>query len=285
MRTPKPRPLSQAEQLEAGRQRFDAEAEGARRRADTAIKAVDDENMRLDRLMTALGVVPFESVPQAKPWLEIARVLRHNRDRIQDERDLLSIERYLSGGMSASGVGAPKGPKAKEFAERRDQLKKKLKVSTVEAPPRQPDVVPPEVRAGIEVFAPIQAAKAPKSYETRLAELSSMEDVVSTAIFVNTSKINDLRSDVGFEQAQRLKGKNDELLVGIFRCSQRLAEAYEQQRQLRAAYVRGGYTTRNDVLPGPEGLTGALLLMGVESDWNSQLSQYRKFLQARGLLP
>jgi hypothetical protein len=210
--------------------------------------------------MTALGVVPFESVPPAKPLLEIARVLRSNRIRIEDERDLLSVERHLSGAMGASGLGAPKGEKAKEFTARRDQLRKKLKIGTAEPPPRPPDAIPPEVRAGLEVFAPIDAAKAPKSYETRLGELSSMEIVVDEAIRVNALQIRDLRSDVGFEQAKRLEKKNAELLVDIFRKGQQLAEVYERQRQLRAALTRAGYNARSDIIPGPEGLLGALLL-------------------------
>jgi hypothetical protein len=275
--------MTAKEQAIRHEERLAVDAAAAARRAALALEDVGDETARIRKLQADLGIKRFETVAEAAPLLEIERVLRNNYTRIQDERDLLSIERYLSGGMGAAGIVAPRGEKAKEFAARRDQLKKKLKISTVEPAPRQPDAIPPEVKAGLEVFS-AGAPKAPQSHAGRLAELDTMQIVVDEAIRVNRKQIDELRGVVGFEMSTRLQKKHGELSIAVFRAAQQLSEAAEAERSLRSAYTSAGYSSRTDLLPAP-GVLGAILMLGSESDYSSQLSSYRRFLQSRNLLP
>jgi hypothetical protein len=73
------------------------------------------------------------------------------------------------------------------------------------------------------------------------------------------------------------------LLVALFRAAQKFAEAAEQGRSLRAAFTSAGYQARGDLLPAPSVL-GAVLTLGSEAQWESQISEFRRFLQQRGLL-
>jgi hypothetical protein len=278
----KPAAASPAEQDADHAARIARDAKATDERQAAALELGNDENSRIRRLQAELGLKQFETLPAAAPLFEIARVLRNNRERIEDERALLSIENYLSGG-TGPGLSVPKGPKAQEFAERREQLKKKLKISTVEPAPRPPGVVPPEVKAGLEIFS-AGAPKAPQNHAGRLSELADMEIVVDEAIRINAKQIEELRGQVGFEAAKQLQKKHDALCVSLFRASQKLAEAAEAERSLRVAYTSTGFRPRSDLLPAPA-ILSSILLLGSEADWESQISQYRRFLQQRNLLP
>jgi hypothetical protein len=56
-----------------------------------------------------------------------------------------------------------------------------------------------------------------------------------------------------------------------------------EEQLLRAAFTGAGYQPRWDLLPVP-GVLGAILVLGREAEWESQISEYRRFLQQRGLL-
>jgi hypothetical protein len=124
----KPRPLNAKEQAQRHEERFATEVAASERLGALALGPAEDETARIRRLQVDLGIVRFEDLPEAKPLLEVDRVLKANLQRITDERDLINVERYLwSGALGPSGAAPPKGAKAAEFREKRDRLKAKLK--------------------------------------------------------------------------------------------------------------------------------------------------------------
>jgi hypothetical protein len=109
-----------------------------------------------------------------------------------------------------------------------------------------------------------------------------MEIVVSAGIYDVSALIRDLRGNAGYDQAEALRKRHGELSLQLFRAAQKFAEAAEAERSLRTAYTAAGYSPRYDVLPGLQ--LSAVLVLGNESDYASQLSCYRRLLQDRGIL-
>jgi hypothetical protein len=273
MRT-KPRALNFEEQRIRTEERFATEAEATERLTALALEPVDAEAQRIRRLQTELGIVRFEDLAEAKPLLAIERVLKASLERIGDEAALIAIERHL---WSAP----PKGEKAKEFRERRDRLKAKLKVGTVEPPAPKADALPETITRALEVFSD-KAVKDRPAPGARLAELDEMEITVSAGLYDISAMIRDLRGDAGYEQAAALQKHHGALSLQLFRAAQKFAEAAEAERSLRVAYTSAGYPPRYDVLPGLQ--LGAVLVLGNESDFTSQLSHFRRFLEDRKIL-
>jgi hypothetical protein len=283
MRTPRPPALTAKEQAQRHEERFATEAAASERLGALARQPVEDETARIRRLQAELGIVRFEDLPAAKPLLAIERTLKASLQRIMDERDLIHTERYLSGAMGSLGIAPPTGEKAKEFRERRDRLKAKLKVGTVEPPAPKADALPETItRAALEVFSPDKVVKEGPTPGARLAELDEMEITVSAGLHDVSALVRDLRGDAGYDQAAALQKHHGALSLQLFRAAQKFAEAAEAERSLRTAFTSAGYPPRYDVLSGLQ--LSAVLVLGSESDYASQLSQYRRFLQDKGLL-
>jgi hypothetical protein len=281
MRTPRPPALTAKEQAQRHEERFATEVAASERLTALARQPVEDESARIRRLQAELGIVRFEDLPTAKPLLAIERTLKANLERIADETALIHVERYLSGAMGALGASPPKGAKAEEFREKRDRLRAKLKVGTPEPAKPQAEDLPDSVRRALEVFSDKKEKDRP-SQAARLAELADMEIIVSEGIGAVRALIDEVRRDASYDEAAKLQKRHGELSLALFRAAQQFAEAAEAERSLRTAFTGAGYSPRYDQLPGLQ--LGAVLVLGTESDYASQLSQYRRFLQDKGLL-
>jgi hypothetical protein len=281
MRTPKPPALNAKEQAQRYEERLAVETESTVRLGALAREPVDAEAQRIRKLQAELNIVRFEDLAAAKPFLAIERTLKSSLQRIMDERDLIHTEEYLRGGMGSQGVAPPTGEKAKEFRERRDRLKAKLKVGTVESPAPKADALPETITRALEVFSD-KAVKDRPAPGARLAELDEMEITVSAGLYDISAMIAQMRGDAGYEQAVALQKRHGALSLELFRAAQKFAEAAEAERSLRVAYTSAGYPPRYDVLPGLQ--LGAVLVLGNESDYTSQLSSYRRFLETRKIL-
>jgi hypothetical protein len=272
---------SEKEQRALREARITREAETTERLTALAREPVDAETARIRQLQQTLNIVRFEDLPAAKPFLAIERTIKSSLQRIMDERDLIHVERHLAGAMGSLGVAPPTGEKAKEFRERRDRLRDRLKVGTVEPPAPQADALPETITRALEVFSD-KAVKDRPAPGARLAELDEMEITVSAGLYDISAMIAQMRGDAGYEQAAALAKRHGELSLELFRCAQNFAESAERERSLRTAFTSAGYSPRYDVLPGLQ--LGAVLVLGNESDYTSQLSSYRRFLEDRKIL-
>jgi hypothetical protein len=277
----RPAGLTEKEQLARNAERVTRDVEAAERLGALAREPVDAETQRIRRLQTELNIVRFEDLPKAQPFLAIERTLRASLQRIVDERDLIHIERHLAGAMGSLGIAPPTGEKGKEFRARRDTLKAKLKVGTTEPPAPKADALPETITRALEVFSD-KAVKDRPAPGARLTELDEMEITVSAGLYDISAMIAQMRGDAGYEQAKALQKRHGELSLELFRCAQKFAESAERERSLRTAFTSAGYSPRYDVLPGLQ--LGAVLVLGSENDFSSQLSAYRRFLEDWKLL-
>jgi hypothetical protein len=280
----KPRPLSVEQQKASNAERVDRDVAAGDRQQQGWLAARDADDARISKLQQSLGVTRFEDIPAVVPLLEIDRTLRKNLERLDDERELISVERYLSGAMSMAGVSAPQGYRAQRFTEKRDKLRAKLQLADVEPAAVKTGELPGSVVRALEVFSSADAGKNPRTEESRLVELQNMQIIVEAGFRDVRAMLDKLRSDAAFDQAKPLQKRHAELLVALFRAGQRFSEAAAAERDLRTALTSAGYVARTDLLPAPA-ILSSVLTLGHEADWQSQISEYRRFLQQRKLLP
>lgn len=273
----RPRPLSAKQQADLHGERFDRDAEAARRRADAALADAGDDAARIRRLQGELNIRRFEDIPEAKPLLQVQSVLQGHLARISDEEELLAVQRYLAFNASKTGTTVD------NMKVRRATLQKKLKADAPDPAPKPPRQLPDSVVAALAIFNdPVQTT--PKAQASRLVQLQDMAVTVGVGLRDIRALIEDLRTTAAFEVAKTLQKRHQTLCVGVFRCAQQLAEAFFAAQSVREAFTAAGFRARSDLLPSAVAELPVALMLGSERDYSSQLSSYRRLLQARGLL-
>jgi hypothetical protein len=284
MRTLKPRALTGEEQAARYEERLSVEAEGAVKRAAWLLDEGADEDSRIRALQAKLGLTPFTDHATAKPLLDVVRVIEKNLQRIRDELSLISVERLLSGEMGFAGVSMPTGLRLKEFETKRDALRAKLQVVTPEQDQPKAGELPSSIKAALTVFdSGDEPVRFTPTRMARQSELQAKQEVVETGLRDAAEMVRALRDEIGDGQNRAVQKAHGALHVQLFRALQTVSEIAEQERAMRAAVAAAGYVARSDILPAPAVLS-ALLLLGSELDYQSQISQYRRLLQVRGLL-
>jgi hypothetical protein len=124
---------------------------------------------------------------------------------------------------------------------------------------------------------------SPPDREGRVAVLHGHDRLLRNAIAAQADIVDRIRSDLSVDHAERLRPAHDDLLIAIYRAAQALSCAMDAERQFRAdAILSRGYSWCPSIVPAPD-LSGALLL-GSETDFNSEIARWRRFLEARGVL-
>jgi hypothetical protein len=273
----KARATTPDEQLAQSAERAGRDAAAADERATTAIQAADDETQRIRKLQAGLGIIRFEDQPAAVPLWRIHRALSSGLAKLDAEIDLLDIEQYLA--TATSKGRSNKQQLAERAAKRRAELGR-----GAEPVPQPAGGLPPEVQRALAVLNNDETAlKGPPKSAGRMAQLQDAKVVFEAGIRAVEGQLEELRATAAYEQATRIQKRHGELLVELFRAAQRLSEKAIEEQSSRAAFTNAGHPPRWDLLPAP-GVLGAILVLGREAEWESQISEYRRFLQQRGLL-
>jgi hypothetical protein len=117
----------------------------------------------------------------------------------------------------------------------------------------------------------------------RRADLDLAMSIIEPALGVVEREHETLRSEISRDVAKRLEAQHCALLVELYRAARVLSAAGERERAFRSRLSELGYTVPSDLLPMPATL-GAVLALGNEREYSSQLAAFRRFLEARGIL-
>jgi hypothetical protein len=236
------------------------------------IGAADHETSLITKLQKALGIVRFEDMPGVSDLFSVRRSIAAGIARVDAEVDYITTSRYLNSGN-----------KHREQDARARLARRKAELEILDEPvaPKPGDLAP-EITRALETLAGDAPKSLPKP-EVRLAALAEKRDILDAGLRAVEERLGELRSEVSYGEALKLQKRHCTLMVAQFRAAQAFTEASEAERSLRVAYTNAGYSPRYDVLPG--GQLSAALVLGLESDFSSQISSFRRFLQDRGLLP
>jgi hypothetical protein len=238
------------------------------------IDAADVEATRIIKLQKAFGIVRFEDMPGGVSDLcSVRRSITAGIARVDAEIDYITISRYLNSGN--------KPHREQDARARLARRKAELEIPDEPVAPKPGDLAP-EIARALETLAGDASKSLPKP-EARLVTLAEKRDILDAGLRAVEERLGELRGEVSYGEALKLQKRHCALMVAQFRAAQAFTEASEAERSLRVAYTNAGYSPRYDVLPG--GQLSAALVLGVESDFSSQISSFRRFLQDRGLLP
>jgi hypothetical protein len=269
---------SRKEQDAARREREQRDVDGADALLAARLEPVDAERARINKVQGEHKIVNFSDRADVKPLDAIRRSLRAGLQWIDDETDLIRSERWL-----ASSSDKIQPDRKRDTKDRVARLKAKLKTDAAQPAP-QPGELPAEIKVALDALVNRDAVKGQPKPDARLAELADLRVIVEDGCGAVEALIAQKRSEATYDVAAALQAAHGKLLLDLFRAAQRFAEAGTRERDLRSAFTDAGYSSRSDLLPAPSLIMGPLLQLGDEREWGSMISEFRRFLEARGLL-
>jgi hypothetical protein len=239
--------------------------------------AADQAPDKTKALITRLDADPAYAEAAA-----VLRVLQDGLSAIERDRDSAVVEDHLRRSPSDSHAGA---------------LRARLKANRSASPPpaqvagnssKSPAAVAEALellKAGADrraVLAGISARPARPDHRQVIADLEENAAVIRAGIAAQQRVIDSIRGSASAALADRLRAGHRDLVLKQFRAAQHFAAATDALRQLRSEILAAGFEFRSDVLPEPT--SRAALILGSESDWNSEVNGLRRLLEELGII-
>jgi hypothetical protein len=257
-----------------------AHVEGALASAHSEATAERDQ---LAAVQKKHGVEPFDQLPKLRPLIELRRAFANARRGDELETSLLHARAY------AASNSAKRGRSKATIATFEAQLQEHRalvegKAAPKESAPKPDSGLGPEIDLALSILFEDQPVSLPTKRDTeRLTVLADRRVVFDEALRAIDGLIEKLRSEVSAQLHDRLHKAHGAVLIELYRAAQGFARAIAAERQFRAAITGAGYLARPDLTPQPL-VAGAGLVLGGETAWESQISEFRRFLEARKLV-
>jgi hypothetical protein len=116
----------------------------------------------------------------------------------------------------------------------------------------------------------------------QLAEIDRRHAAVRAAIFEQTEECDRISNEVSYKACLEIRPRWDAAQLQMFRAAQALAAAAEHVKELRRDMVSSGIRPLSHVIKMAP--VRSPLVLGSETDWNSELAQWGRILESWGLL-
>ena len=197
--------------------------------------------------------------------------------RLERESELLSLEAYFADHRSLTNA-KPDGPRDK-------LLRSRMKILRADLPPKKTTAgigaEPAEVAAALALLTGAKALPAEDRASRRMAVEREIV-VVRLAVRVQETIYAEKSDELSLRKSESIRAEHDALNLQIYRAAQDLTRLVDAERAMRASLLRGGFVIAPEII-GPLPMSG-LLLLGSESQHDSQISTCRRFLEARKVL-
>jgi len=124
--------------------------------------------------------------------------------------------------------------------------------------------------------------KSMLSFQEQVDELRRHRNIYHKAVFAQAEVVEQAKNERDYRAALALQPEHKKLRLAAYRALQAAARALEAEALLRINHVAGGYSAREDLLPGPWG--APQLLIGRESDPQSLIAAFRRQLEKDGVI-
>jgi hypothetical protein len=214
-------------------------------------------------------IEPIDTNPRFAAASAILRALLEGERQVERERDALIIEGHLA--------SRPQDPRRADMTAR---LKKLRAAAPRDIPANDPALAPP-VAAALEL---VRGAKAPRRVDrgTLIAQIEDDRYVIRLGIITQHAVVDAIHAELSGEVNMRLRETQRALVLQRFRAEQALAAAWGEELALKRNVVQAGYAWRPDLLPSPSARAG--LILGSESDFDSEISRTRRMLEELNVL-
>jgi hypothetical protein len=254
--------------------------------ARTAVlTAAEVERNQLAETQKKYNIEPFDRLPKPRPIIELQAAFSDAARGEEIEARLIRARKYMAGINPHSEADAARGRAEIAALEVQQQ---EILARQGEKPEKAPQAsgsgFGPEVDEALDVLFRDQPASLPYQRDAeRLGVIADRRIKFDAALRALESLTEKLRSEATAQLHTRLHKAHEALLMELYRASQTFARAIAVERQFRSAITGAGYAARPDLTPMPI-VAGAGLVLGNESDWESQISQFRRYLEARKLV-
>ncbi|HVA41671.1 MAG TPA: hypothetical protein VNF49_13465 [Candidatus Binataceae bacterium] len=230
---------------------------------------------------TDLADTPIPQLRDDPAYAEAAALLVAFRDQlalIERDRLIVDFEQHLAGRAPESD------------GEANAQIRVRLAGLRAAAQGSAPAPVAPKsnaaapsaaVAAGLAVLAG-ESVPVPPDHAARVGKLDRDHAAIRAAITAQTDVVDQLAGELTLRYATELRPAWDALQLEMYRAAQELSRSAARVRDFRAAIVAAGIGSRSDVLAMPN--IRSPLILGSESQYDSEISGWRRILETQGIL-
>jgi hypothetical protein len=105
---------------------------------------------------------------------------------------------------------------------------------------------------------------------------------IRAAIFAQVEVVDGITSDLSYEASKQLRPEWNRLQLVMYRAAQELAAATDRVRAFQTAIISAGIKPHNNVIRAPN--SRVPLLLGSETEFTSEISSWRRTLEALEIL-
>jgi hypothetical protein len=211
---------------------------------------------------------------------EVARenAFRELHDHICKALERLALEGHFA---NRPPSGASDGERDAVLRARLVKLQALPAYRSTDSTEPAPADVPPALAAALGLLKGEDVPPEVSPAERR-ARLERERQTLKEAMQLQAGIVEQLRAELSYEVCKELKAHHDAVLVAFLRALQTSAALADKERDFRSALLIAGYEIQPDLLPAP--FIAAPVLLGSERRYDSQISNYRRFLQQRGIV-
>jgi hypothetical protein len=237
---------------------------------------------------TEISVVDAD--PRIVPATDLLRAFQAKLEEVSRDREIAICEHFLRDKpvKPAGMIVDTKLMTITDYSQdtRQREMLAKLKrerdrgTPTAPAPP-DPDIASKTILDGLAVIKGVPFVPPP-AYAAQIAQFDRQIAALNAAISEQTKLIEDLRDELTYEYAQKLVPVWNELQREFFRSAQEMARNFDRVQQFRHRITQAGIRSRPDILGQPT--VRAPLVLGSESEWDSEIRQWGRILEQNGIL-
>jgi hypothetical protein len=252
---------------------------------DVVLTAAEIERERLAEAQKEHGIERFEQLPKPRPIIELQAAFNYAIDAEEIEARLIRARQYMASSNPHGEADAARGRANIANLEAQQQvLLARQGKKPEQAPQPAGSGFGSEVDRALDTLFQDQPVSLPyKRDAARLGVIADRRIVFEAALHSLDQLVRQLNSEASTALHKRLKKAHEVHLVEVYRASQAFARAIADERVFRSAITNAGYAARPDLTPMPI-VAGAGLVLGNEHDWESMISQFRRFLEGRKLV-
>jgi hypothetical protein len=126
-----------------------------------------------------------------------------------------------------------------------------------------------------------EPAVPPLGHDKKIAAIDAGIDALDLAIREQTTVRDAIVGELTHEYAKQLKGAWDRLQLEFYRSAQEFSRNTRRVNDVRARIVAAGFRD-SQLLMTPR--VNAPIVLGYETDWNSEIAEWRRGLERMGIL-
>lgn len=119
-------------------------------------------------------------------------------------------------------------------------------------------------------------------HRARMVQIDRDHTLIRAAIFEQAEIVDQIAAELTFQYAKQLQPAWNALQLEMYRAAQELSRSTARVRAFRSAITAAGIGSRSDILSMPN--VRSPLILGNESQYDSEISGWRRILENMGIL-